>query len=111
VEIGMSNIATPSSPGPFLLGVADASAEDAATAGKGTASPARHAFWPGGTPATEVAVPGSERPAKPARTSLITYLLVHEREQGRLRARLQSKGEQARFCKVEPGKFMLRASQ
>src|SRR5262249_13397957 len=49
--------------GSFLLRVADASAEDAATAGKGTASPARHAFWPGGTPAIGIAVPGSERPA------------------------------------------------
>lgn len=58
-----STICAPHATGSFLLGVADAYAEDTATARKGTASSARHAFRPGGTPATGIAVPGGERPA------------------------------------------------
>src|SRR5438874_2234243 len=50
-------------PSEFPSRVADASPEDAATAGEGTASPARYAHGPGGTPAPGIAVPGGERPA------------------------------------------------
>jgi hypothetical protein len=58
---GPQQLYAPHVTGSFLPAVADASAEDAATAGKGTARLARHAFWPRGTPATGIAVPGNEQ--------------------------------------------------